>query len=167
MSMDFMADVFITCDECNGDRFNAEVLGFEHKGKNIREIMDLSISELSAFFSENRAIKSLAQLFRKAGLDYLCAGQSTNTLSGGEKQRLKLVSALAGNIKSNCLFLFDEPTTGLHINDTIKLLEFFNELLVQGHTIIVTEHNRQVIDYADYIIEMGPGAGEEGGSIVN
>jgi len=165
-SMDFLSDVYDTCDECKGQRFNAKVLQAQFKGKNIAELLNMTIVELSKFVA-NQDIHSTSSLLSKLGLGYLRSGQTLNTLSGGELQRLKLAKTLLNGSSKTSLFLLDEPTTGLHMKDVEQLMMAFDELLQQGHSLVIIEHHKTVIDNADYVIEMGPGAGKEGGEIIN
>ncbi len=173
IAMQFMADLQLTCENCNGKRYKAEVLEVNFKGKNISDILNLTVDEaIILFSSENinackRIVEKLKPL-QEVGLGYLGLGQSSSTLSGGEAQRIKLASflALGENASHQTLFIFDEPTTGLHFHDINKLLDAFYALLKKGHSIIVIEHNIDVIKCADYVIDLGPEGGEAGGNIV-
>lgn len=167
VEMQFLADVHLTCEVCNGKKFKEEVLDVAYKGKNIYEVLEMSVDESIAFFKdENNLVKSL-QTLHDVGLGYIKLGQASNTLSGGEAQRVKLASFLGkGKTKDKVLFIFDEPTTGLHFHDIKKLLDAFSALIEQGHSIIVIEHNIDVIKSADWVIELGPEAGEGGGELV-
>lgn len=172
VEMQFMADVHLLCDSCNGKRFKDEILDVKYRGKNVHDILEMTVSEAIEFFSElvgrteKRIINKLRPL-ADVGLGYVKLGQSSNTLSGGESQRIKLASFLArGKSADPCLFIFDEPTTGLHFHDIKTLLIAFNELLKSGHSIIIIEHNPEVIKSADWIIDLGPEGGEEGGEVV-
>ncbi len=175
IEMQFMADIFLTCEACGGKRFKNEVLDITYKGKNISDILDMTINEAISFFEsgdkkqatiEKRIIAKLKPL-QEVGLGYLKLGQSSSTLSGGEAQRVKLASFLTkGASEQRTIFFFDEPTTGLHFHDISQLLDAFNALIENGHTIVVIEHNPEIIKSADWIIDLGPEGGEEGGRIV-
>jgi excinuclease ABC subunit A len=167
VEMQFLADVHLTCEICNGKRFKEEVLEVNYKGKNVFDVLEMSVDESIEFFHEEKNLVKAIQPLSNVGLGYIKLGQSSNTLSGGEAQRVKLASFL-GKTKSNgkILFIFDEPTTGLHFHDIKKLLNSFNALIEQGHSIIVIEHNMEVIRSADWIIDLGPEAGDGGGDII-
>lgn len=166
IEMQFMADIFLTCESCGGKRFKQEVLEVEHKGKNIADILDMTVEEGLEFFRDKKPVyEKILPLF-EVGLGYVKLGQSSNSLSGGEAQRVKLASFLGKNnsdTTGNILFIFDEPTTGLHFHDISKLLKAINALVDQGHTVIVIEHNLEVIKCADWIIDLGPEGGEKRG----
>jgi excinuclease ABC subunit A len=174
--MQFMADVEMVCEECGGKRFKPEVLDVRYRGRNIDDILHLSVDEAIAFFAEGsedeaRSVAAQLQPLQDVGLGYLKLGQSSSTLSGGESQRIKLAYFLSLSQedrprKERILFLFDEPTTGLHFYDVEKLLRAFDVLLSKGHSLVVVEHNLDVIRNADWIIDMGPDAGEAGGEVV-
>ncbi|MCX7547352.1 excinuclease ABC subunit UvrA [Xanthomarina sp. F1114] len=169
IEMQFMADVHLTCETCNGKRFKKEVLEVTFNEKNIDDILNLTIDDAINFFekSEQTKIKGKLQPLQDVGLGYVTLGQSSSTLSGGEAQRIKLASFLGKGSKSdNTLFIFDEPTTGLHFHDIQKLLKSFNALIEKGHSILVVEHNLELIKCADYIIDLGPEGGEYGGHLV-
>lgn len=169
IEMQFMADVHLVCDTCNGKRFKKEVLEVTFKDKNIDDVLTMTIDEAIVFFNENKQERIAAKLqpLQDVGLGYVQLGQSSSTLSGGEAQRIKLASFLVkGTSKDKTLFIFDEPTTGLHFHDIKKLLASFYALLHRGHTIIVVEHNLDLIKCADHIIDLGPEGGEKGGHIV-
>jgi excinuclease ABC subunit A len=166
LDMQFLEDVIITCEVCEGKRFRPEVLKVRYHDKNISEVLDMTVEEALEFFSGHGRILSKLQILKDVGLGYLMLGQSTNTLSGGESQRLKLAQHIAQTREGRNLFIFDEPTTGLHMADVDLLLKTFQKLLSQGHSIIVIEHNLDLIRYADYIIDLGPEGGEDGGRIV-
>jgi len=167
VEMQFLADVHLTCEVCGGKRFKEEVLEVTYKGKNVFDVLEMSVDEALEFFYEERSLLRAIQPLSDVGLGYIKLGQSSDTLSGGEAQRVKLASFL-GKSKANVkiLFIFDEPTTGLHFHDIKKLLNSFNALIEQGHSIIVIEHNMEVLRSADWIIDLGPGAGDAGGSVV-
>ena len=167
VEMQFLADVHLTCDVCGGKRFKEEVLEVTHKGKSIFDVLEMSVDEAIEFFAEEKNIKTAIQPLHNVGLGYVKLGQSSDTLSGGEAQRVKLASFLGrGKGGGNILFIFDEPTTGLHFHDINKLLASFNALIEQGHSIIVIEHNTDVIKSADWLIDLGPEAGDGGGELV-
>ena len=169
IEMQFMADVHLECDVCNGKRFKKEVLEVKFDGKSIDDILNLTIDDAVAFFSENLVTKIAKKLkpLQDVGLGYVTLGQSSSTLSGGEAQRIKLASFLVkGTTKDKALFIFDEPTTGLHFHDIKKLLKSFNELIKKGHSIIVIEHNIELIKCADYIIDLGLEGGKNGGNLI-
>jgi excinuclease ABC subunit A len=169
IEMQFMADVHLECETCKGKRFKKEVLEVTFADKNIDAILNLTIDDAIAFFETNKQtkIKTKLQPLQDVGLGYVTLGQSSSTLSGGEAQRIKLASFLGkGNNKDKTLFIFDEPTTGLHFHDIQKLLKSFNALIENGHSIIVVEHNLELIKCADYIIDLGPKGGETGGNLV-
>ncbi|WP_040249666.1 excinuclease ABC subunit UvrA [Psychroserpens mesophilus] len=169
IEMQFMADVHLTCETCNGKRFKKEVLEVTFNGKSIDDILNLTIDDAISFFTEHKEtkIQSKLQPLQDVGLGYVTLGQSSSTLSGGEAQRIKLASFLGKGSKSdNALFIFDEPTTGLHFHDIKKLLKSFQALIEKGHSIIVIEHNIDLIKCADYIIDLGPEGGERGGQLV-
>lgn len=169
IEMQFMADVHLVCETCNGKRFKKEVLEVTYADKNISDILELTIDEAVDFFEEHKQAKVSKKLkpLQDVGLGYVHLGQSSSTLSGGEAQRVKLASFLSkGSSDGNTLFIFDEPTTGLHFHDIKKLLDSFNALIEQGHTILVIEHNPDVIKSADWVVDLGPEGGEDGGNVV-
>lgn len=169
IEMQFMADVHLVCDTCNGKRFKKEVLEVTFQNKNIDDILTMTVDDAVAFFSNTKQEKISAKLqpLQDVGLGYVQLGQSSSTLSGGEAQRIKLASFLVkGSSKEKTVFIFDEPTTGLHFHDIKKLLASFYALLDRGHTVIVVEHNLDLIKCADYIIDLGPEGGENGGRVV-
>ena len=169
IEMQFMADVHLECEVCKGKRFKKEVLEVTYGNKNIDDILNLTIDDAISFFEahEQTKIKNKLQPLQDVGLGYVTLGQSSSTLSGGEAQRIKLATFLGkGNTKDKALFIFDEPTTGLHFHDIQKLLKSFNALISKGHSIIVVEHNLELIKCADHIIDLGPKGGETGGQLV-
>jgi excinuclease ABC subunit A len=167
IEMQFMADIYLKCEGCGGKRFKQEVLDVQYNDKNISEILDLTVEDSLPFFAKNKTIADKLKPLSDVGLGYIRLGQSSNTLSGGEAQRVKLASYLnKGNEKhENILFVFDEPTTGLHFHDIKKLLSAINALIEQGNSVIIIEHNMEVIKCADWIIDLGPEGGEKGGEI--
>lgn len=171
VEMQFMADITLVCESCHGKRFKSDVLEIEYCGQNISDILDMTVNQAVEFFSEHdgiyerRIVKRLKPL-QDVGLGYLKMGQSSSTLSGGESQRIKLASFLSNETLLPTIFVFDEPTTGLHMHDVNRLLKVFDALISRGHTVIVIEHNMDVIKYADHIIDMGPEGGDKGGYVV-
>jgi excinuclease ABC subunit A len=167
VEMQFLADVHLTCEACGGKRFKEEVLEVTYREKNIFDILEMSVDEALEFFHQEKDITTRIKPLSDVGLGYVKLGQSSDTLSGGEAQRVKLASFLGkGKAQGHILFIFDEPTTGLHFHDIKKLLASFNALINQGHSIIVIEHNTDVIKSADWVIDLGPEAGDGGGSLV-
>jgi len=174
IEMQFMADIHLVCEECHGKRFKQEILDVEYKGKNIADVLDMTVDEAIEFFSSpiksfgnDQKIAAKLKPLQDVGLGYVHLGQSSSTLSGGEAQRIKLASFLGkGNQYEHTLFIFDEPTTGLHFHDIKKLLKSFDMLLEQDNSVIVIEHNPDVIKCADWVIDLGPEGGNAGGNIV-
>jgi excinuclease ABC subunit A len=168
VEMQFMADVHLQCDDCKGKRFKPEILDVTYKDKNIFEVLCLTIDEAIEFFEDEKTIINRIKPLQEVGLGYVQLGQSSNTLSGGEAQRIKLASFLGkgANTSDHVLFIFDEPTTGLHFHDVNKLLASFNGLINHGHSIIVIEHNIDIIKSADWAIDLGPEGGDAGGNLV-
>ena len=167
IEMQFLADVRLLCDVCEGKRFKQEVLDVEYHGKNVADILGLSIDEAMEFFAEHKEIVGKIKPLQDVGLGYVKLGQSSSTLSGGEAQRVKLASFLGKeNPKEKILFIFDEPTTGLHFHDIRKLLDALNALVDKGHTVLVVEHNMEVIKSADWVIDLGPEGGKAGGQLL-
>jgi len=167
--MQFMADLNLLCEDCKGKRFKKEILEVTYKDKNIADVLNLSVEEAVDFFSKDKPVKNKLKPLLDVGLDYVKLGQSSSTLSGGEAQRVKLASFLgktSTNSKSgHILFIFDEPTTGLHFHDIKKLLKAMNDLVDQGNSVLIIEHNTEVVKNADWIIDLGPEGGEKGGEI--
>jgi excinuclease ABC subunit A len=166
IEMQFLPDVYITCDQCNGKRYNTETLAIKYKGKDISEVLDMTIEEALEFFKNISAIANKLKLLNDVGLGYLHLGQSATTLSGGEAQRIKLATELSKKDTGNTLYILDEPTTGLHFSDVKKLLKILYKLREMGNTIIIIEHNLDVISAADWIIDLGPEGGYDGGQII-
>ena len=167
VEMQFLADVHLTCEVCNGKRFKEEVIEVTYKSKSIFDVLEMSVDEAIAFFKDEKGLSKAIQPLQDVGLGYIKLGQSSNTLSGGEAQRVKLASFLGkGKGIGHILFIFDEPTTGLHFHDIKKLLNSFNALIEQGHSLLVIEHNTDVIKSADWVIDLGPEAGDAGGNLV-
>lgn len=167
VEMQFLADVHLECEECRGRRFRSEILEVEYKGKNIYDVLNMSVEEALVFFKDKKDIIDRIQPLYDVGLGYVQLGQSSSTLSGGEAQRVKLASFLMrDNSGGHIFFIFDEPTTGLHFHDIQKLLTAINALVEKGHSVLVVEHNMEVIKSADWVIDLGPEGGEEGGYLV-
>jgi len=167
VEMQFLADVHLTCEVCGGKRFKDEVLDVVYRNKNIHDVLEMSVDDALDFFKDEKDIIQKLSPLSSVGLGYVKLGQSSDTLSGGEAQRVKLASFLGkGRSLGHILFIFDEPTTGLHFHDIKKLLTSFNALIDQGHSVLVVEHNTDVIRSADWVIDLGPGAGDAGGSLV-
>lgn len=166
IEMQFLSDVYVRCDECKGKRFNSETLSVLYKGKNIADVLEMTVEEALKFFENIPAIKRKLQTIYDVGLGYIKLGQSSTTLSGGEAQRVKLASELSKKGTGKTLYILDEPTTGLHFADVQKLLDVLNRLVNLGNTVIVIEHNMDVIKNSDWIIDLGPEGGEEGGQVV-
>jgi excinuclease ABC subunit A len=166
VEMQFLADVELTCEDCRGTRFREEILNVKYKGKSIHDVLDLTVREAILFFKETKKLVSRLKTLDDVGLGYLRLGQSATTLSGGEAQRVKLAAHLSQKTKSNTLFIFDEPTTGLHFEDINKLLAAFRALIDSGASLVVIEHNMDVIKTADWVIDLGPEGGVGGGEVV-
>ena len=164
--MHFLPDVYVTCDVCHGKRFNKETLQVEYKGKNIADVLDMTVAEAVEFFAPVSSIRTKLETLVSVGLDYIRLGQSALTFSGGEAQRIKLSLELSKRQTGKTLYVLDEPTTGLHFADVKKLLEVLNRLVDQGNSVILIEHNLDVIKSSDYLIDLGPEGGDEGGRIV-
>ena len=168
VEMQFMADLELECEACHGKRFKREILEVRFAGKNIDDILNMTVNEAIDFFetnNQNEIVKRLQPL-KSVGLGYIKLGQSSSTLSGGENQRVKLAYYIGQEKIDPTLFIFDEPTTGLHFHDINKLLQAFDSLIKRGHSTIVIEHNMDVIKYADYVIDLGPDGGNNGGQLV-
>lgn len=166
IEMHFLADIWVTCNECNGQRFKPEILACKYKGKNIADVLDLTVKEALDFFEGNREICRILQTLCDVGLEYIKLGQSSVTLSGGEAQRIKLAKEISKKTKEKMIYILDEPTTGLHFSDIQHLLDIFKRLVKDGHTLIVIEHNIDVIKSADWIVDIGPDGGVHGGEVV-
>ena len=166
MEMHFLSDVFVTCDTCNGRRYNRETLNVKFKEKSIADVLDMSVADAFDFFKNHSQIHRKLETLMKVGLDYMTLGQSSTTLSGGEAQRVKLSKELSRRGTGQTLYILDEPTTGLHFDDVRKLVELIHELVNQGNTVLVIEHNLEVVKTADHIIDVGPEGGIGGGEIV-
>lgn len=169
IEMQFMADIYLTCESCHGRRFKNEILEVKYKNKDISEVLDMTVDEAIEFFKDHKTIRNRLQPLQDVGLGYIRMGQSSNTLSGGEAQRVKLAYFLGKGKKENAdntLFMFDEPTTGLHFHDIKTLLKALSALIDQGNSVLIIEHNMEMIKSADWVIDLGPGGGEDGGTIV-
>ncbi|MEM1283914.1 MAG: excinuclease ABC subunit UvrA [Pseudomonadota bacterium] len=166
IEMHFLPDVYVTCDVCHGKRYNRETLEIEFKGKSIADVLDMTVEEGAQFFSAVPAVRDKLVTLDRVGLGYIKVGQQATTLSGGEAQRVKLAKELSKRSTGRTLYILDEPTTGLHFHDVAKLLEVLHELVEQGNTVVVIEHNLEVIKTADYIIDLGPEGGDGGGELV-
>jgi excinuclease ABC subunit A len=166
IEMHFLPDVYVTCDVCHGTRYNRETLDIKYKGKNIAEVLAMTVEQAFEFFQNVPAVRSKLQTLLDVGLGYITLGQSATTLSGGESQRVKLSKELSRRATGRTLYILDEPTTGLHFADTQKLLDMLNQLVDNGNTVVVIEHNLDVVKTADWIIDLGPEGGDRGGRIV-
>jgi excinuclease ABC subunit A len=164
--MHFLPDVYVPCEVCKGKRYNRDTLDITFKGKNISEVLDMSVEEALRFFSKIPKIRRRLQTLHDVGLDYIKLGQPATTLSGGEAQRVKLAAELSKVATGTTLYILDEPTTGLHFADIEKLLETLQRLVDAGNTMIVIEHNLDVIKQADWIVDLGPEGGEAGGELI-
>jgi excinuclease ABC subunit A len=164
--MQFLADVFVPCEQCDGMRFKPQVLEVKYKGKNVHQVLDMTVREALTFFSGSPKVLRRLHVLDEIGLGYLRLGQPATTLSGGEAQRIKIAAHLASMSGERVLYILDEPTTGLHFDDIAKLLAAFRKLVEAGHTLLVIEHNLDVIKTADHIIDLGPDGGDAGGEVV-
>ena len=164
--MHFLPDVYVPCEQCHGKRYNRETLEVRFKGRTIADVLDMNVEEAVDFFQHIPKIARRLRALHDVGLDYIKLGQPATTLSGGEAQRVKLASELSKIATGRTLYILDEPTTGLHFADVQRLLEMLNRLVDQGNTVVVIEHNLDVIKTADRIIDLGPEGGEEGGALV-
>ncbi len=166
IEMNFLPDVLVPCEVCGGRRYNRETLEVRFKGKSIADVLDMTINQAVEFFENVPSILRKIKVLQEIGLGYIKLGQPSSTLSGGENQRVKLATELARRDTGRTLFILDEPTTGLHFEDIKVLLGVFNRLVDKGNTVLVIEHNLDVIRAADYVIDMGPGGGADGGRIM-
>lgn len=166
IEMHFLPDMYVQCDECKGTRYSRETLEVKYKGKSIADVLDMTVDEAVVFFDAVPSIKNRLTLLQQVGLGYIKLGQSATTLSGGEAQRIKLSKELSKKATGKTVYILDEPTTGLHFEDIAKLLEVLHQLVEQGNTVIVIEHNLEVIKTADWIIDLGPEGGNDGGRVV-
>ena len=166
VDMMFLPDVYVPCEVCHGQRYNRETLEVKYKGKNISEVLDMTVEEALKFFENHLSIVRKLQTLYDVGLGYIKIGQPSTELSGGEAQRVKLASELAKRSTGQTLYILDEPTTGLHMADVHKLIEVLNRLVDQNNTVVVIEHNLDVIKVADHIIDLGPEGGDGGGELL-
>jgi excinuclease ABC subunit A len=166
IEMHFLPDVLVTCDRCGGKRYNKETLAVMYKGKNIADYLAMTVDEAYEYLKAHPMLKRKLGTLKSVGLGYIRLGQAAPTLSGGEAQRIKLTKELGRRNTGRTLFLLDEPTTGLHFDDVRKLLELLAELVNRGNTVVVIEHNLDVIKYCDHVIDLGPEGGEDGGRIM-
>ena len=168
VEMQFMADLVLECESCHGKRFKADTLEVKFQGQSIYDILEMTVNQAVEFFTEHNQPKIVKKLrpLQDVGLGYVKLGQSSSTLSGGENQRVKLAYFLSIEKASPTIFVFDEPTTGLHFHDIKKLLEAFDSLISRGHTIVIIEHNLDVVKCADHVIDLGPEGGDRGGNLV-
>ena len=166
IEMNFLPDVFVECEVCNGKRFNRETLEVRYKGKSISDVLEMSVSKSLDFFSSIPKIYNILKAIDSVGLGYITLGQSSTTLSGGESQRIKIAKFLSSSNSSNVLFILDEPSVGLHVDDLKSLINTFNNVIERGNTILLIEHNTDLIKISDFIIDLGPGGGINGGKIL-
>jgi excinuclease ABC subunit A len=166
IEMQFLPDVYVTCEECHGKRYNRETLDVRYKGRTISDVLEMTAEEANDFFQAIPVIRQKLQTLCEVGLGYLKLGQPATTLSGGEAQRIKLARELSKRETGRSVYILDEPTTGLHFADIQRLLDVLNRLTDRGNTVIVIEHNMEVIKSADYIIDLGPEGGENGGEVI-
>ena len=166
IEMNFLPDVYVHCEKCNGKRYNRETLEIRYKGKSISDVLDMTVEEAAALFKAVPSIRDKMETLARVGLGYVKVGQQATTLSGGEAQRVKLSKELSRRATGRTLYILDEPTTGLHFHDVAKLMEVLHELVDQGNTVVVIEHNLEVIKTADWVIDMGPEGGDGGGRVV-
>ena len=166
IEMQFLPDVYVECEECKGRRYNPEALEVHYKEKNIADILEMTVEEAMNFFKNIPLIYSKLLTLNQVGLGYIHLGQSATTLSGGEAQRIKLATELSRRATGKTLYILDEPTTGLHFEDVKRLLKVLNQLVDKGNTVLIIEHNLEVIKSADWIIDLGPEGGDKGGEIV-
>ena len=164
--MHFLAPVYVKCEVCDGKRYNKETLAVKYKSKNISDILNMTVDDACEFFSSNPQVFSKLKTLNEVGLGYISIGQAATTLSGGEAQRIKLSKELSKRQTGKTLYILDEPTTGLHFDDIKKLLEILHKLVSYGNTVIVIEHNLDVVNTSDWIIDLGPEGGEKGGQIL-
>ena len=166
IEMHFLPDVYVTCDVCHGKRYNRETLEVTFKGKSIADVLDMTVEEGVGFFAAVPMVRDKLEALAQVGLGYIHVGQQATTLSGGEAQRIKLAKELSRKATGKTLYILDEPTTGLHFHDVAKLLDVLHELVDQGNTVIVIEHNLEVIKTADWVLDLGPEGGDGGGELV-
>src|SRR6185312_11753068 len=163
VEMHFLSDVYVTCETCQGARYNPETRAIKYKDKSIADVLKMTVAEAVEFFRNHPVIRRKLETLKRVGLDYLSLGQSSTTLSGGEAQRIKLAKELSKRGTGRTLYILDEPTTGLHFADIRKLVELLQELVEQGNTVVVIEHNLDVVKSCDWLIDLGPDGGRDGG----
>ena len=166
VEMQFLADVFVPCEHCNGKRFRSEILDVLYRGKSVHQVLQMTVREALMFFATVPKVIRRLQVLDEIGLGYLRLGQPATTLSGGEAQRIKIAAHLSSLSSGRILYILDEPTTGLHFDDIAKLLAALGKLVESGHTLLVIEHNLDVIKTADHVIDLGPKGGQEGGEVI-
>jgi excinuclease ABC subunit A len=166
IEMNFLPDVYIECEDCKGSRYNKETLEVRYKGKTVADVLNMTVEEAKELFQNIPSIRNKLDLLSRVGCDYIKLGQSSTTLSGGEAQRIKLTRELSKKATGKTIYLLDEPTTGLHFHDVKKLIKVLNDLVEKGNTVVVIEHNLDVIKSADHIIDLGPEGGDKGGLVV-
>jgi excinuclease ABC subunit A len=166
IEMNFLPDVYVQCSDCKGKRYNKETLAVQYKGKNIAEVLDMTVEEAAKFFENMPVLSRRLQTLLDVGLGYIKLGQSSTTLSGGESQRIKITRELSKNKSGHVVYMLDEPTTGLHFDDTKRLIRVLNRLVEKGNTVYVIEHNLDVIKSCDYLLDLGPEGGEAGGRLI-
>jgi excinuclease ABC subunit A len=167
VEMHFLPDIHVTCEVCGGRRYNRETLEVRHKGLNIAEVLDLPVLEARRLFENYPALARRLEILEQVGLEYIRLGQPATTLSGGEAQRIKISRELGKRSLPGALYILDEPTTGLHMHEVGKLIQVLHQLVERGATVVVIEHNTEVILSSDYVVDLGPGGGEYGGRIVS
>jgi len=166
IEMQFLPDMYVTCEECNGKRYNKDALQIDYKGKNIADVLEMTVEEAIEFFTNIPSLKRKLDVLHEVGLGYIRLGQSATTLSGGEAQRIKLAKELSKMTRGHTVYILDEPTTGLHFHDVDKLLLVLKRLVAKGNTVLVIEHNVDIIKFSDWVIDIGPEGGEAGGQII-
>ena len=166
VEMHFLPDVYVTCEQCKGRRYNRETLEIKYRGVSVAEMLDLTVDQALPLLENFPSIASKLRTLQEVGLGYVTLGQPATTLSGGEAQRVKLAKELSRRSTGRTLYILDEPTTGLHLEDTRRLLEVLDKLVEQGNSVVVIEHQLDVVKAADHVIDLGPGGGDEGGSVV-
>jgi excinuclease ABC subunit A len=166
IEMHFLPDVYVPCEVCKGRRYNRETLEVRYRGKSVADVLELTVADALEFFEHQPRIKGRLELLNDVGLGYVHLGQSATTLSGGEAQRVKLATELSKRDTGRTLYILDEPTTGLHFEDVRLLLEVLHRLVDKGNTVVVIEHNLEVVKTADWVIDLGPEGGEQGGCVV-
>ena len=166
VEMQFMADIVLECEACHGHRFKHDILDVRYKEKNIDDVLNMTVSEAINFFADENTIVKRLKPLEDVGLGYIKLGQNSSTLSGGENQRVKLAYFIGQEKQEPTLFIFDEPTTGLHFHDISRLLKAFDALIARGHSILIIEHNMEIIKSADHVIDLGPDGGDKGGGLV-